>query len=118
MPTKAKRQCTYPGCYKLVVSSRCAAHPYRVDRNPDVKRMYNSKQWQIIRRTQLRLAVIPSLADYPLCAMCYREGNLVRATEVDHISPHRGDETKFFEGPFQCLCKRHHSSKTKAELGI
>lgn len=118
MPTKAKRQCTWPGCHELVDGGRCAAHPYKVDRSPDIKRMYNSKRWHVIREAQLRLAIVPSLADYPLCVMCYRNGKLVEATEVDHIYPHKGDETKFFEGPFQCLCKPHHSSKTKAELGI
>lgn len=31
----------------------------------------------------------------------------------DHTEPHKGDPVKFYNGPFQTLCKRHHDS-TKA----
>lgn len=120
MPRKAKRVCTWPGCQATVDGGRCSKHANGSGfvRDPEVKRLYNSKRWQVIREEQLRLAIIPSLADYPLCVTCYRDGRLVKATEVDHIYPHRGDVVKFFAGPFQCLCKSHHSAKTKVELGI
>lgn len=48
--------------------------------------------------------------------MCL-EGNVhTAATDVDHIEPHHGDVEKFFAGPFQSLCHRHHSQKTAGEV--
>jgi hypothetical protein len=32
----------------------------------------------------------------------------------DHVDPHRGDPVKFFDGPFQSLCKWHHDSVKQA----
>lgn len=49
----------------------------------------------------------------PLCAACEREGRVTAATEVDHVTPHRGDQALFWdETNWQPLCKPHHSSKT------
>ena len=45
-----------------------------------------------------------------------KEGKYVKATDVDHIVPHRGDKTLFWDqGNWQPLCHRHHSSKTRRE---
>lgn len=119
MPSSALRPCSQPGCSTLVKSGRCTIHSHdRVIRDPDIKRLYNSARWKRIRTQQLALAIVPSLADYPLCVECLSNRQLVEATEVDHVYPHRGDEGKFYSGPFQALCKRHHSSKTKRELGL
>ena len=111
MPYRSRRQCTYPGCHVLVqTGSRCADHVYEreIKREPSTKKLYNSKQWKEIRAQQL--------AQYPYCKACYEQGRgLVPATEVDHVIPHRGDETKFFAGPFDSLCKSCHSTKTMSE---
>lgn len=51
------------------------------------------------------------LREYPLCVMCEVEGHVTAAAVVDHIIPHRGDETLFWErGNWQSLCKLHHDS--------
>lgn len=68
---------------------------------------YKSPRWRAIRTDQLKRE--------PLCRMC--RPRFTPATICDHVSPHRGDETAFFAGPFQSLCKPHHdSAKQKAEL--
>ena len=44
------------------------------------------------------------------------EGKYVKATVVDHIIPHRGDQKLFWDrGNWQALCKRHHDIKTGNE---
>jgi 5-methylcytosine-specific restriction protein A len=53
------------------------------------------------------------LMRHPLCVMCEAQGRVTAASEVDHITPHRGDETLFWDQlNWQPLCKSHHSSKT------
>lgn len=74
-------------------------------RNP-LERLYWTARWKRIRRDQL--------AREPYCAMC--KPILTLATVCDHVTPHRGDETLFWSGPFASLCARHHNSdKQSAE---
>ena len=41
-----------------------------------------------------------------------------KATEVDHVIPHRGNMELFWDrSNWQCLCHAHHSSKTATENG-
>lgn len=109
MPSAALRPCTWPGCDTLVSAGRCDLHsPVKPEKDPSVKKLYNSKQWQSLRRIQL--------AEFPWCADCLTEGKHVPATEVDHVERHQGDPVKFFAGPFQSLCKPHHSKKTANEV--
>lgn len=110
MPYRSKRKCTYPGCQRLSTTGRCDEHK-NTNRTPvNTRKLYNSPRWKVISREQL--------ARYPYCIDCYAEGRLVKATECDHVYPHRGDEEKFFAGPFQSLCKKHHSAKTAHEIGL
>ncbi len=111
MPYQSLRKCTYPGCNVLVHSGRCAAHSTgkQVERDPDVKRLYNSPQWRAMRAAQL--------AREPWCADCLADNRHVVATEVDHKQSHHGDPDLFFdETNLQSLCKSHHSSKTAKEV--
>ena len=49
----------------------------------------------------------------PLCVECMRKGVLTPATVVDHIIPHRGDMSLFWdEENWQPLCKNCHDRKT------
>ncbi|WP_198297936.1 hypothetical protein [Bordetella genomosp. 9] len=73
---------------------------------PAYKAWYKTYRWQQLRKRHLH--------DNPLCVMCEREGKYKLANICDHIEPHRGDETKFWEGPFQSLCKAHHDSTKQA----
>lgn len=108
MPRRAARVCAYPGCGELAVGgSRCARHreayhqqPYRV--------WYSTRRWREIRARQLQHS--------PWCELCAEDGRVVVATDVDHVEPHRGDEERFFAGPFQSLCHACHSRKTQREM--
>lgn len=69
--------------------------------------LYNTRAWRHRRARQL--------FDQPLCVMCLARGMTTAATVADHVTPHRGDEELFFEGPLQSLCKSDHDSTKKME---
>jgi 5-methylcytosine-specific restriction endonuclease McrA len=78
---------------------------WRQDRRKTAERGYGAR-WQ---RTRLHF-----LRENPACIMC--KPRLVPATVVDHIKPHRGDQSLFWDpANWQALCKLHHDSE-KAEL--
>ena len=66
-------------------------------------------KWQ-----QYRLRFLQS---NPLCNFCMKQGLVVEATVVDHIQPHGGDMTLFWNANnHQALCKLCHDSiKQKIE---
>jgi 5-methylcytosine-specific restriction endonuclease McrA len=56
------------------------------------------------------------LREHPLCRMCLGQGKVTEATVVDHIIPHRGDQTLFWDrANWQPLCKPNHDSAKQAE---
>lgn len=71
------------------------------------RRLYKTARWLKIRKDQL--------AREPLCRMCKSQGRVVSAIICDHVEPHRGNEDRFFNGPFQSLCKAHHDSLKQRE---
>ncbi|WP_289142011.1 HNH endonuclease signature motif containing protein [uncultured Pseudomonas sp.] len=63
---------------------------------------YNYR-WQQARKGFLR--------KHPLCARCQRQGIVEPACIVDHIIPHRGDMTLFWDrSNWQSLCGPCHNS--------
>ena len=45
-----------------------------------------------------------------------KQGKYVKATVVDHVVPHRGDEQLFWDrSNWRALCKRCHDQKTRRE---
>lgn len=59
---------------------------------------------------------ITYLEAHPLCVQCAKQGKYVRATVVDHIIPHRGDQKLFWDqNNWQPLCKSCHDKKTLTE---
>lgn len=68
-------------------------------------------RWQIARLSFLR--------SMPLCVMCQARNVLTPASVVDHIKPHKGDQTLFWDrSNWQSLCKPcHDSDKRLIELG-
>jgi hypothetical protein len=68
---------------------------------------YKTARWRQIRAAQLR--------EHRLCRMCMEAGQITQATVCDHRMPHRGDEARFWAGPFDSLCKAHHDSTKQAE---
>ena len=71
------------------------------------RRWYKTARWQ-----KLRLSVLQR--DRYTCQSCGRiEGETSRLV-CDHIEPHGGDEEKFWNGPFQTLCKPCHDGIKQA----
>ena len=66
---------------------------------------YWTQRWRRRRRAQLTAE--------PFCSMCRDEGVYTPASVADHVTPHKGDEAKFWTGALQSLCKRHHDRDKK-----
>ena len=124
MPMAPPKPCRHHGCGQLVRdgSGYCAAHlqakhqAVKVDRQQADKDRGTSTQrgygykWQKLRASYL--------ASHPMCAECRRRGRLTIAVIVDHITPHKGDMTLFWDsGNWQPLCKACHDRKTATEDG-
>lgn len=62
----------------------------------EYRRLYKTARWRARRARQL--------AAEPLCRTCALHGRTTAATVADHIIPHRGDETLFWDGDLQSLC--------------
>ncbi|MEE1110357.1 MAG: HNH endonuclease signature motif containing protein, partial [Lachnospiraceae bacterium] len=57
-----------------------------------------------------------SMPEHRLCEECLKEGRYVKATVVDHVVPHRGDPTLFWDrSNWRGLCKSCHDKKTGRE---
>lgn len=80
------------------------------ERLSSTQRGYGSR-WQKARATFLER--------HPLCADHQKRGHIVPATVVDHITPHRGDQTLFWDKTnWQSLCKQcHDGHKQRLERG-
>lgn len=57
------------------------------------------------------------LVNNPLCIMCDQVGVTTAATVVDHVNPHKGDPSKFYDADnLQSLCECcHNKHKQRAE---
>lgn len=112
MAKRAKSICRYPGCgVLLALPGYCAKHVRQVDvqRGSSTERGYDHR-WRKAREGYLR--------SHPLCVKHEARGQLVPATVVDHIVPHRGDRRLFWDyDNWQALCKQCHDVKTATEDG-
>ena len=111
MPTKPKVPCKHPGCPELVPSGTKYCEAHRALHPEEVRsaasRGYGSA-WQKASRQFLQA--------HPLCEECMKQGKYVKATVVDHVVPHRGDEELFWDrSNWRALCKRCHDKKTGNE---
>ena len=71
---------------------------------------YQTPRWRTERKAFLR--------ERPFCTECQRLGRLIPANVVDHIKPHRGDETLFWnQSNWQPMCATCHNAKTAREDG-
>lgn len=76
-------------------------------RESSSKRGYD-RRWRKARLEWLHMS--------PVCVRCLEAGKVEPATEVDHITPHRGSEILFWDiNNWQSLCKTCHSRKTRLE---
>lgn len=73
------------------------------------RKWYKTARWQ-----KLRWSVL--VRDLFTCCRCRRiEGN-TSLLVADHVKPHRGDETMFWDAEnLQCLCKPCHDRDKQAE---
>ena len=124
MPYKAQHPCSERGCPNLcdIGQKYCEEHAklhpseFKVGRERGIKheggenasaRGYGSR-WQKARHAYLQ--------KHPLCVECMKNGKYVRATVVDHIVPHKGDQSLFWDAKnWQSLCKSCHDRKTLSE---
>ena len=111
VPRIPNHPCAHPGCPRLVAHGKkycdkhAGLHPEEVRSSADRGYGY---AWRKARKAYLDA--------HPLCAECMRQGRYVKATDVDHIVPHRGDRKLFWDtGNWQPLCHRCHSEKTRRE---
>ena len=111
MPYKPKVPCRHPGCGALVLpgTKYCEKHkPLHPEEVRSASERGYGRAWQKARKQYLDAN--------PLCVMCLKEGRYRKATVVDHIKPHRGDEKLFWDrSNWQALCKQHHDQKTLTE---
>lgn len=117
MPQKPLSPCRETGCCAKAVPgySYCEEHlpahiqPDRYDKErPTTTQRGYGYRWQKYR--------LKYLAAHPFCVMCLQEGKYVKATDVDHIKPHRGDPKLMWDpANLRSLCRFHHSVKTGLE---
>lgn len=111
MAGKALRPCAFAGCPRLCVGRFCEQHrpkETRGAREAIWRRLYGTKVWEKKRKLQLLRE--------PFCRACAAEGIRTRATEVDHIIPHRGERALFLDDKnLQSLCHVCHAKKTYTE---
>ena len=111
MPNRPNTPCCHPGCGALVPygTKYCEKHRplHPEEARPAADRGYDSA-WRKARKRYLEA--------HPLCVQCMKEGRYTKATDVDHIVPHRGDRDLFWDvSNWQALCHSCHSKKTAAE---
>ena len=105
MPMKPQKPCKHPGCPNLTDKRYCEIHSE--ERASAHKRGYDNN-WRKARNRFLK--------HNPLCVRCKEEGKVTAAKVVDHIKPHRGDKTLFWDrSNWQSLCERCHNRKTRTE---
>ena len=113
MALKALKPCAHIGCRTLTRDGYCPKH------KPKDRRSAEAAVWHRwyslpVFRDELRPM---QLLKEPFCRECARQGRRIRATDVDHITPHRGDWALFVNPHnLQSLCHSCHSRKTAAEM--
>lgn len=115
MPYKQKRYCRV--CNKTAThGAYCEEHApqrdYRAEDNRRTKniwdRWYKTAIWKEKRERQLKRE--------PLCRECLSKEIYTKATDVDHIIPHKGNWNLFIgEDNLESLCHACHSRKTARE---
>lgn len=115
VPMAPRRPCLTPGCrgWAEPGSGYCVACRSQVNRmynkeRPGYAALYRTSRWRDAARRWLR--------SHPLCAECERQGRVTAGRIVDHIVPHRGDMSLFWnQENWQTLCQPCHNRKTATE---
>lgn len=113
MGNRAYKPCKRTGCTALTRSGWCDKHKpdWRTKERKESNNwhwLYRTKWWKSTREKMLLIN--------PWCVECAKHELRVRATDVDHVVPHRGNRGRFFdENNLETLCHRCHSRKTMRE---
>ena len=119
MPSRSKTICRHPGCGALIdAPGYCTKHAQVAELRKAQSEKYRATAHQRGYNGAWRQARRVFLLTYPLCVRCESQGQLTAAQVVDHITPHNGDQTKFWDrANWQSLCVRCHNFKTAREDG-
>lgn len=114
MPHKPKHPCSYPGCPNLTNERFCESHKKKTDsdynkyeRDSFSKTFYNTPRWRETKKRKLTIS--------PFCEECRKNGTIVKATMVDHITPIKQGGDAFALDNLQSLCWSCHSRKSVEE---
>lgn len=121
MPVSAPRPCRHPGCRALIHdgSGFCAEH-LAVRRRESDRRRLSDDEVRKIRAWYKKPIWFARRGDCLKASRfcCATPGCVNRATDVDHITAHRGNWDLFISREnLQALCKPCHSRKTASEDG-
>lgn len=120
MPLRPKKPCSAQGCNVLTRNPRYCDDHVDIAKSAEAKRRERQRETSAQRgyNYKWQQASKGFLAKHPLCSEHERCGEVVAATEVDHIVPHKGDMVLFWDrGNWQSLCHSCHSRKTASEDG-
>jgi 5-methylcytosine-specific restriction protein A len=111
MPRRPNIPCKHPGCNRLIPPEKKYCDEHIVLHSSNI-RSTNEKGYD----GRWKKARVEYLKRNPLCVRCLAKGKYKKATVVDHIVPHRGDKSLFWnESNWQALCKTCHDRKTMTE---
>jgi len=116
MPMLPGKGCSYPGCGEIVAAgvTYCVDHDRTVERDRSMS--HESRKWHKLYDRKWREAAALYLSRHPLCSACGSVRIVTAAQVVDHIIPHKGDRSLFWDrSNWQGLCKRCHDVKTQGE---
>ena len=109
------KPCFEQGCPQLTHETYCDTHRKAHSKRYERSRPNRNARGYNYRWRKERIAF---LNRHPLCVECLKHDVVTKATEVDHIVPHKGNQELFWNSEnWQALCKSCHSAKTNAERG-
>jgi len=109
MPERTLTTCSWPGCARACHGRYCEDHARLAQEQPTIQQRPSAAKRGYGRRW--RKASQLFLSHHPWCATCGAP-----ATDVDHITPHSGDQRLFWAvSNWQPLCARCHGRKSATE---
>ena len=115
MAQKPLRPCAHIGCRVLTREVYCPKHKPK-DASRRSAQAADWHKWYGLPIFKDRLRPEQLLRE-PFCRACAIRGVRTRATDVDHVIPHRGVWALFIDpNNLQSLCHSCHSRKTAAEM--
>ena len=119
MPIAAAKPCRQHGCSALVRDGGyCIAHKREAKKKVEQQRESSTQRGYGYKWQQARVQFV---REHPLCECPECQAGIVRvtvATVVDHIIPHKGDLSLFWDrNNWQAMSKTCHDKKTAREDG-